>query len=344
MSPLVPTSTLSPTSALGYTKSMQLIARSVAAVLAALFLTVPGAFAQSLNLSNPDSVGIQVSPVVDDFEIQPGQTVEREMEISGLTQRSVTYFPIVMNFEADKTTGKPVFLSENERFSKYSLSTWVAFPQETITIEPGENEVLRYTVTAPSDATPGGHYGAILLSTEAPKFDEEGILVGVVGLIGTLALATVPGDITEQLIISEFTSPTLLFAPPANFSVTISNLGNVHLRPEGGITIRNWFGKQVKFLQINEGAGAILPESQRQFDNAWQFSWSAIGRYTANLSMNYGSGLSIAELRVFYIIPYWLLIVLAFIIAGIFAGKIIMAKRRKRELLQPPPPRRIVMG
>lgn len=269
------------------------------------------------------------------------------MEIAGLTQQTVTYFPVVMNFEADKTTGKPVFLGENERFSKYALSSWVSFPVEKITIEPGEKEILRYTVTAPADAAPGGHYGAILLSTEAPEFDDEGILVGVVGLIGTLALATVPGDITEQLVVTEFISPTIVFAPPANFDVTVTNLGNIHLRPEGGITIRNWFGNQTTFLPINEGVGAILPESQRLFANTWQFGWSTIGRYTANLSLSYGDGKSVAELRTFYVIPYWFLIALAALIAAVIAGKIVRTRRRQKALAQPPHQpgrRRIVMG
>ncbi len=328
---------------------MPMVLRRVLVALVAAFIllgNVPSSvLAQTRNLSSPDSVGIQVSPVIDDFEVSAGQTTERQMEIAGLTQQTVTYFPIVLNFEADKETGKPVFLGENERFSKYSLSSWVSFPIKTIVIEPGEKEILRYTVTAPSDASPGGHYGAVLLSTEAPEFDDKGVLVGVVGLIGTLVLATVPGDITEQLIITEYITPTLLFAPPANFDVTISNLGNVHLRPVGGITIRNWLGDQTKYIPINESLGAILPESQRHFANSWQFSWSAIGRYTANLSLSYGAEKSVAELRVFYVVPYWFLIAIAILIALIIGSKSVRRiRQQKQQNLPPPPRRRIVMG
>lgn len=328
---------------------MQLISRSIAAVLTALFLLTNGlsgaVFAQTRNLSSPDSVGIQVSPVIDDFEISAGQTTERQMEIAGLTKQTVTYFPIVMNFEADKETGKPVFFDNAERFSKYALSSWVSFPVETVTIEPGEKEILRYTVTAPNDASPGGHYGAVLLATKAPELNDEGILVGIVGLIGTLLLATVPGDLTEQLVVTNYITPTLLLAPPANFDVTISNLGNIHLRPVGGITIRNWFGNQTKYIPINESNGAILPESQRHFANSWQFSWSAIGRYTANLSLSYGAEKSVAELRVFYIIPYWFLIALAALIVLIIATIIMRRHRQKKQFEQASRPRRrVVMG
>ncbi|MEX1123686.1 MAG: hypothetical protein WEC81_00740 [Patescibacteria group bacterium] len=323
-------------------KWRQIIGLSAALIV---FLSPLAVFAQAQNL-NQGAAGIQVTPVIDEFDINPGGVVERQITIDNLTRNATTYYPVVMNFEADKETGEPVFIGENERFTKYALSNWVTFSESSFILAPGERKKISYVVNAPGDATPGGHYGAILFSTEKPEFDENGVFVGVVGLIGTLALATVPGDIIENLLVNSFKSPTIVFAPPASFETTIGNYGNVHVRPEGGITIRNWFGKQSTYLIVNESKGAVLPESQRLFKNNWDFSWLAIGRYTANLSLSYGDGKSVAELRTFYIIPYWFIVLVGALIAMFIANKLRRGRHQKtKENISPPrPPRRIVMG
>ncbi|MEX0594653.1 MAG: hypothetical protein WD157_00955, partial [Patescibacteria group bacterium] len=170
-------------------KWRQIIGLSAALIV---FLSPLAVFAQAQNL-NQGSAGIQVTPVIDEFDINPGGVVERQITIDNLTRNATTYYPVVMNFEADKVTGEPVFIGENERFTKYALSSWVTFSESSFILAPGERKKISYVVNAPGDATPGGHYGAILFSTEKPEFDENGVFVGVVGLIGTLALATVPG-------------------------------------------------------------------------------------------------------------------------------------------------------
>ena len=316
--------------------------RIVLGLLVTVFFIAQSSFVLAQeNLNNENSIGIQVSPVIEEFDIDKGETLAKSIVINGLTKQTVTYFPVALNFEADPETGKPVFLDIDEKFGKYSLSEWVNFDEKSFILLPGKEKTINYTVTAPSNASPGGHYAAVLFSTEKPEFDESGNFVGIVGLIGTLVLATVPGAITENLILTEFIGPTILFKPPADFLIRIGNNGNVHLRPAGGITIRNWFGEQVNFLEVNQSDGAILPESQRRFDSRWNFNWLTVGKYTANLSLSYGDGKSLAGLRTFYVIPYWLIIAIAGIII-LWLGKRYLHKRPKKQPLQPP--RRRVMG
>lgn len=314
-------------------------------LLVAIFFIIQSSTALGQNnLSNEKSTGIQVTPVIEEFDINKGETLSKSIIINGLTKQTVTYYPLALNFVADEETGKPIFSDVSEKFSIFSLSEWISFDEKSFVLLPGEEKNISYTVTAPGDASPGGHYAAVLFSTEEPEFDESGNFVGVVGLIGTLVLSTVPGAITENLVLTEFISPTILFRPPADFLLKIGNNGNVHLRPEGGITIRNWFGEQVTFLEVNESDGAILPDSQRRFDSSWGFSWSAVGKYTANLSLSYGDGKSLAGLRTFYVIPYWLIITIAGIII-LWLGKRYLHKRSQKQPPQPTqPPRRRVMG
>lgn len=324
------------------------IYRNILALASALALSASSlspAQAQDQNLFTPSASGVQVSPVVDDFIINAGETLERSIEINSLTNNTSSYFPIVLDFQADPDTGDPIFFNPGQRFTSYAMSSWIKFEEEQLSIGPGESRTVRYTINAPRSATPGGRYAAILFSTEKPTYDDDNNIVGVVGLIGTLALATVPGNMKESLLINEYTSPTSVFTPPADFSVTIGNNGTVHSRPKGGITIRNWSGKQVHYIPINDTNGAILPESQRSYEGSWEFGWSNIGRYTANLVLAYGANHSIAEMRTFYVIPYWLLILVGALIIGVITT-LFMRRRPRREKKKQPPrePRRIVMG
>ena len=45
------------------------------------------------------------------------------------------------------------------------------------------------------------------------------------------------------------------FNSPVTFITRITNLGNVHLKPQGEISIKNLFGNKVGELKVNEAKG-----------------------------------------------------------------------------------------
>lgn len=299
------------------------------------------------------AAGITVTPVKDEFVVSPGQSVTRTVRVINPITRSMTLYPRIMNFHTDNDGGKPVFFTEEEKYSTYALSSWATFSKPFLRIEPNEEEKFEVTITAPANAEPGGHYGAILFSTEEPKLDEDVSQIGVVGLVGTLLLATVPGDITEKLLLEDFDAPVFLISPPANFSARINNVGNIHSKPVGEIKIRNWSGNVVQTLKVNEGNSNVLPESKRRFDNTWEFDWKTIGKFTASLALTYGlPEQQLAASRTFIVIPLWLIIAIVALL--LIITTLIVTRRRKRAKLkeyvntippqqvQPRPPRRII--
>jgi len=285
----------------------------------------------------PSALGLTVSPVIDEFAVSPGQSSLRTIKIINPVHDILTLYPIAYNFTTDNQEGKPTFYTDQERSSTYSLASWVTFSKPFIRIAPGEKEDFQITVNAPSNAEAGGHYGAILFSTEKPEVNVNTNQVSVVGLIGTLLLATVPGDIHQNLTIEDFSGPTFLVSQPANFSLLFSNTGNIHLKPSGDIKIKNWFGNLDTTLAVNQNNGNILPQSKRHFDAQWTYNWKAVGQYTASATITYGTPeQQLTVMRHFYIIPVWFIVTLAILIL-ILIGWVIRRKRRGRGAVQSVP-------
>jgi len=280
-------------------------------------------------LKAQNAAGITVTPVVDTFNVTPGQTVTRSVRVINPVTRPLTLYPRILDFHTDNENGQPQFYSIKEKNSPYAMSTWATFSKPFLRVEPNEEEPFDVTITAPVDADPGGHYAAILFSTEEPKLDQDVSQIGVVGLVGTLLLATVPGAIDQRLILQDFTGPRFLISPPANFTTLFSNLGNVHIAPSGEIKIRNWSGDITKTLAINEGGGNVLPESKRRFENTWQFDWKAFGKYTATAVAYYGSPeQQLTATRSFFVLPLWLIIAVTVLVILLAAW---ISRRRRQK-------------
>lgn len=303
-----------------------------------ILLSAPPTNAQTTNLNR---LGVTVSPVTDEFSIKPGQTIVRQIKVTNPVGDIVTLYPQVLNFTTDNEKGQPTFYSSSEKNSRYAMSDWVSFSKEFIRVAPNENEVIDVTIKAPDNAEPGGHYGAILFSTGKPEVKEDVSQVSVVGLIGSLFLATVPGDILQRLTLEDYDAPHFLINPPANFSLLFSNTGNLHEKPQGEIKIRNWFGDTVSTLKVNDGGGNVLPDSKRRFEAKWAFDWHAIGRYTATAVISYGNPeQQIQSVRSFFIIPIWFIAIIGLLLL-LLIGWIFRVRGRHRGTVKtvplPPP-------
>ncbi|MCR4308278.1 MAG: DUF916 domain-containing protein [Candidatus Berkelbacteria bacterium] len=289
------------------------------------------------NIKAQNAAGITVTPVTDVFDIIPGKTVTRTVRVINPVVKEITLYPRALDFHTDNEKGQPSFFTPKDKTSRWTMSQWMTFSKPFLRIAPNEEEKFDVIINAPENADPGGHYAAILFSTEEPKLDEDVSQIGVVGLVGTLLLAKVPGEIIERLTLEEFVAPRILISPPANFSILFSNSGNVHLRPAGELKIRNWFGDTSAAIKINEGEGNVLPESKRRFETSWQFDWKAFGRYTATTALYYGTEeKQLIATRSFIIIPIWFIIVFALLVLRITFA--IFKRRQKKKVVAPPPP------
>ncbi|OGD56351.1 hypothetical protein A2V71_01390 [Candidatus Berkelbacteria bacterium RBG_13_40_8] len=288
--------------------------------------------------------GLTISPPISEIDLTPGKVYDGIIKVNNPTKEVVEVYPIARNFSASGETGVPTIESPGED-ATYGLASWISFSQSKIALTPEQDIEFKYRITVPTDAEPGGHYGSVLFASQPPKPDEKATQVALASMIGSLILAKVPGNIIEKADVKEFTTNRwLYFKPPVNFTLRITNSGNIHFKPQGEIVISNW-GKKKGTLDINSKKGNILPNTTRKFENLTysQSKW-AFGKFTAKLSSTYGeNNQPLTDQITFWIIPWWLIVIKVIILATIIwliIRKIKKNRRKKKSSQKSEPPQR----
>jgi len=201
-------------------------------------------------------------------------------------------------------------------------------------LTPEQVVEFNYSIEVPADAEAGGHYGVIFFATQPPKAEEDQSQISISSMIGSLILAKVPGTIIEKGFLESFKANRIYLKLPATFQVRISNLGNVHFKPRGDITIKGMFGGESDKIQLNQARGNVLPDSIRKFEEKWNPEKIIIGRYTADLRVVYGESEKTLDGQVvFWVLPLWFLLALGGLIISIIVLIIIIKKKRKNRNL-----------
>lgn len=237
------------------------------------------------------------------------------------------YYSSSQNFEAQGESGTPAFTTSAE-----GLASWMHLsPSVTFAKAKGQEIKVPFTVTVPKDADPGGYFAAIFFST-IPSAGKGDVSVGA--KIGSLVLLHVNGNIKQDAKILGFTTTKNSFfytALPVSFSYRFNNNGGDRVNPTGSVTIRNTVWLTAAKLEANPTQGNVLPGSVRKFTVTWgdnsntvptnffaavKYEWDnfALGFYSANLSITYGTNGSAQATKWIFVFPWQLVIVMTIII------------------------------
>ncbi len=239
-----------------------------------------------------------ISPPLFQLHLQPGETWRGGITILNNNTYDITLFAESVPFSPQGESGRPAFMVQGQGISRdpdpTTLAGWITLPQAGIPVSGESTVTIPLEVRIPQDAAPGGHYAAVLIGTRGAEGIDEGPAVSVSSSIASLMFLRVAGDVHEQARIREFSTEKGVYnTAEARFSLRFENQGNVHLRPQGYITIYNMFGKQRGRIEVNAGNdyGNVLPGSIRKFTFVWESdtgSWD-IGRYRAEATIGYGN-------------------------------------------------------
>jgi hypothetical protein len=288
--------------------------------------------------NNGNGSGLSISPTRSELRIERGKTDEVKVSVRNVTKGAIVAKPFVADFESDNETGEPKLLTDQNKRNSATIYKFVNGLAD-VSLAPGENKELTYTISIPSDAPAGAYYGAITYrAVPASQANNEsgGGEVALTANVASLVLVEVPGEITEKIQITSIKAlsngkgGSLFTKKPSQAGITIKNLGNSFAKPFGTVTVTNMSGKQIHSYEINNSTprSNILPKTSRTFTDEIK-GISKPGRYTITANVSFGSGGEVLSQKVsFWYIPTWLMIILIILVLGVVAGTYLLYRKQ----------------
>ncbi|MCB9811888.1 LytR C-terminal domain-containing protein [Candidatus Nomurabacteria bacterium] len=281
-----------------------------------------------------ESLSLSVTPTLFEMSATKGQMWQSNIKVINTNTFPLTVYARPVNFAPRGESGQGKFVPILSDVTEGStLAEWIQLDPETpYTIEPEQSLTIPFTIDVPEDAAPGGHFAAVLVGTKPPESSDR-LEIRTSQIVTSLFFLRIEGDVVEDGRIRSF-SVANRFAtrPEAEFDLRFENRGNVHIQPQGQITIYNMWGKERGVIPINLQThfGNVLPDSIRNFQFSWQgeFSVTDIGRYTAKVALAYGNDVrqfSDSEVT-FWVVPLKPLL-LTLLIVGLIVMFIVWAIR-----------------
>lgn len=277
--------------------------------------------------------GLSVSPVSVELNAEKGKTYTLDVKVTNVTGTDLSYNAEYFDFRAKDETGTPDLFQDAKLPASASVRTWLG-TDNTFSLTSHQQKTLKIQVAVPKNAEPGGHYGVVAFSGAVPSGSGERVSIRV--KTGLLVLIRVAGDIKESLAVEEFTAtsqhktPWFIENAPIDFTLRLKNTGNVHVKPNGAIEVRNMFGGLVGKVDLNKSDGNVLPKSIRRLEQTLNADWM-IGMYNADLTVGYGTnGQALTDRISFWVIPYKpLLVLLAVLITLLFIIRTLIRRYKK---------------
>ncbi|MBI2032693.1 MAG: hypothetical protein HYT09_03555 [Candidatus Levybacteria bacterium] len=295
---------------------MDLLATSALLILS--FFAASNATAQEIRTYT-------IVPPTVEVNLDPGGYSEGFMKVINDSDEPLSFTVVTQDFIVEDSKGTPSLLPENSLSDRYSAASWIGVIPSTFTIEPREQQMLNYYIQIPLSARPGGHYSAVVYKPTNP-IELGGSGAAVQTNLGTLFYVGVKGDIKENAGVINFRAKRFSEYGPIKLFTTITNLGDLHIKPTGTITVKNMLGREVAKEKFNEAN--IFPGATRDFENKLGGKFM-IGRYKASLLASYGvnKNLPLSSDFYFWVFPWKIAIVVTLVIIAIILG-IIYWKRK----------------
>jgi hypothetical protein len=283
-------------------------------ILFGLFL----AFAANAFISNITfaSVGLKVSPVKQEVDVEPGTVKKGSLNITNLGDKSVAVDLSAEEFSVVNENYDYAFSTESD------VAKWVSFDDSKITILGNQSLNVNYAVNVPSSAEPGGRYISIFASTESS------VDIGIESRqrVASLLYITVLGDISRSGDIINLSSPWLVF-DSGDWSASLQNTGTAHYVSRIDVNVLNLTNN--KIVASGSREAMILPGTIRLVtDKLPQLKWPGIYKIVYQISL--GDKSSADEVRyVLYLPP--MAIALIVIILTIFL--IVFSSHRRKKVI-----------
>ena len=225
----------------------------------AFFFLVPLANAQTPSTGNFDTT---VSPTFIEINAKPGTTTTQSVKLRNNTSNTITLSSDIKIMGGDEQGELTIKDEKAEHLS------WLLLKENTVTLRPKEWTTVPFTIEIPETAA-YGYYWALSFTSKNEANKSTGATLNASIVVPILLSVEKSGAKTEGKFLDFTTSSYTYEFPPITFTSRFENTGNVHIRPQGNIFIKDFFGRNVATLNVNETQGSILPGLKRTFETKW---------------------------------------------------------------------------
>ena len=223
--------------------------------LAALMVVSLAAASEARAAEPPPGTDLVLSPAIIEPAVNPGAVSETTVYLSNRSARPTGVKAVVRTQAGDAANPVPAGPA-------YDASGWTSVTPNTFTLQPGEQRPITVSVAAPASVEPGGHYSTVQFEPLTADAPSAGATTRVSGGIGVRVMVIVAGDIREQLsVVGPVGLPRLSIGGDVEAVVKLNNDGNVHLLPDGYLSVSDRHGRPVGQVQLPPRL--ILPQTQR---------------------------------------------------------------------------------
>ncbi|HET6746610.1 MAG TPA: hypothetical protein VFH06_00710 [Candidatus Saccharimonadales bacterium] len=273
----------------------------IAGILALFFAVTPKVGALSADR------GLLITPPRQFLTIDPGKTTKSSITIANLTEKPMDVSLSVEHFSVADYTYSYMFDLPKE--------DWVHFEQTEVTLKKSESRTISYTVVAPADAAPGGHYFTLFASTS--------LVEGEKVRAATVLYITASGELSKESSIVQSSIPWISFGGDIPFSLDAKNTGNTHF-------VAYTSGVMKGILPFpgsppNEVAHVLLPNTTRTVEETMPAPLLP-GVYQAAIGYRDEDGHDTRRVQYSLYVPPWSI---ALVVGSIWLG-ILLFKRRKQ--------------
>ena len=221
----------------------------------------------------PDGAGTvawSVTPVISagaarsnfTYTVEPGQQIKD----AALVRNSGADPLTVQVYAAD------AFITEDGRLDlqtqeagSQDLGTWVAVSAPALTVPPGEQRRVDFTLTVPDDAVPGDHAGALLTSITQAGSGADGGALDVDMRYATRITARVSGELAPGLaVVDQAVDYSPSFWPwddgAATVTYTVENTGNTRVSARQAIALAGPFGLGEQTVESSPDGATVLAD------------------------------------------------------------------------------------
>ena len=274
-----------------------------------------------------ETLSVTAIPPRLELEALPGATIQESLKIRNESAADQAFKVVVRDFIVTGNQGTPIPVDETVS-GRWSLTSWISVSPKQIMVPAGQTAAIDMIISVPKDGLPGGHYAMVTYAPVTAGTIAPGTGAQISPQVGSLIYLKVIGDVTEAVNLKEFKVDNVFkHYGPTQIMAEIENLGDIHLRPIGKLTVTNWLNDEIFSENLEEKN--IFPFASRTF--AWTVpgKWH-LGRYAARLTATAGdAAIPLTGLIYFWIVPVKELTMIA--AALILIVILVWLKKRRKQ-------------